>query len=153
MANYLQMPKKQQVLALLELGWSHRRIQRETGVHRETVAEYDRARLSNPAKTFPGSAIRRRFTAAPYRTTIAEKLDAGLTLQRIWQDLVEEFGYPDRGRGGNIAADRQRRWRKDRAGNYRAHKAGGARTVREGGAAHGVEPRLGTCAVRHRSDG
>ncbi len=130
MANYLQMPKKQQVLALLELGWSHRRIQRETGVHRETVAEYDRARLSNPAKTFPGSelglgaetpgdqgepaanpaktfagsapnpakpfpgsAIRRRFTAAPYRTTIAEKLDAGLTLQRIWQDLVEEFGY------------------------------------------------------------
>ena len=130
MANYLQMPKKQQVLALLELGWSHRRIQRETGVHRETVGEYDRARPSNPAKTFPGSdpaggapppgdqgeptanpaktfagsepnpaktfpgsVVRRRFTAAPYRTTIAEKLDAGLTLQRIWQDLVEEFGY------------------------------------------------------------
>ena len=55
MANYLQMPKKQQVVALLELGWSHRRIQRETGVHRETVREYDRARPSNPAKTFPGS--------------------------------------------------------------------------------------------------
>ena len=24
---------------------------------------------------------------------ITEKLDAGLSLQRIWQDLVEEFGY------------------------------------------------------------
>jgi transposase len=24
---------------------------------------------------------------------IAEKLDAGLSLQRIWQDLVEEYGY------------------------------------------------------------
>ena len=47
----------------------------------------------NPAKTFPGSALRRRFAAAPYRTTITEKLDAGLTRQRIWQDLVEEFGY------------------------------------------------------------
>jgi hypothetical protein len=48
---------------------------------------------ANPAKTFPGSAVRPRFTAAAYRTAIAEKLDAGLSLQRIWQDLVEEFGY------------------------------------------------------------
>jgi len=104
MANYLQMPKKQHVLALLELGWSYRRIQRETGVHRETVREYDRVHRANPAKTFAGSAANPaktflgsgrppRFAAAPYRTTIAEKLDAGLTLQRIWQDLVEEFGY------------------------------------------------------------
>ena len=48
---------------------------------------------ANPAKTFPGSAPRPRFTAAVYRTAIAEKLDAGLSLQRIWQDLVEEYGY------------------------------------------------------------
>ena len=34
MANYLQMPKKQQVLALLELGWTYRRIEAETGVRR-----------------------------------------------------------------------------------------------------------------------
>jgi hypothetical protein len=27
-----------------------------------------------------------------YRTAIAEKLDAGLSLQRIWQDLVESTG-------------------------------------------------------------
>ena len=38
MPNYLKMPKKSQVLALLELGWSYRRIQRETGVRRETVS-------------------------------------------------------------------------------------------------------------------
>ena len=48
---------------------------------------------ANPAKTFPGSGPRPRFTAALYRTAIAEKLDAGLSLQRIWQDLVEEYGY------------------------------------------------------------
>jgi transposase len=48
---------------------------------------------ANPAKTFAGSGPPARFAAAPYRTAIAEKLDAGLTLQRIWQDLVEEYGY------------------------------------------------------------
>lgn len=130
MPNYLKMPKQSQVLALLELGWSDRRIEAETGVRRETVSRYDRLRLANaaktfpgsdasppvespdppavegsnaattfagsaanPAQTFPGSAPRPRFTAAVYRTAIAEKLDAGLSLQRIWQDLLEEYGY------------------------------------------------------------
>jgi transposase len=131
MPNYLKMPKQQHVIALLELGWSYRRIQAETGVRRETVGRYDRARLAkaakvfpgspspeslpteaslavadpnaaktfagsdpNPAKVFPGSPAKRsRFEAAAYRTAITEKLDAGLSLQRIWQDLVEEFGY------------------------------------------------------------
>ena len=130
MPNYLKMPKKTQVLALLELGWSYRRIEAETGVRRETVSRYDEARqanaaqtfpgsdptppvespdrpdveganaaktfagsVANPAKTFPGSAVRPRFTAAIYRTAITEKLDAGLSLQRIWQDLIEEYGY------------------------------------------------------------
>jgi len=130
MPNYLKMPKKSQVLALLELGWSYRRIEAETGVRRETVSGYDRARGANPAKTFPGSAPsqpaesadrpppeganaatafagsdpnpaktfpgsapRPRFAAATYRTAITEKLDVGLSLQRIWQDLVEEYGY------------------------------------------------------------
>lgn len=55
MPNYLKMPKKQQILALLELGWSYRRIEAETGVRRETISGYDRRRRGNPAKTFPGS--------------------------------------------------------------------------------------------------
>ena len=134
MPNYLQMPKQQQVVALLALDWSYRRIEAETGVRRETVSRYDRARRANAAKTFPGSepvapdapeehraaeasnaaktfagfppnaakvfpgsattaAPRSRCAAAAYRTAITEKLDAGLSLQRIWQDLVEEFGY------------------------------------------------------------
>jgi transposase len=130
MPNYLKMPKKSQVLALLELGWSYRRIEAETGVRRETVSRYDEARQANaaktfpgsdpsppafspdrpsievsnaaktfagsaadPAKTFPGSAARPRFAAAIYRSAITEKLDAGLSLQRVWQDLVEEYGY------------------------------------------------------------
>jgi hypothetical protein len=55
MTNYLKMPKKSQVLALLELGWSYRRIEAETGVRRETASRYDRMRRGNAAKTFPGS--------------------------------------------------------------------------------------------------
>jgi hypothetical protein len=47
---------------------------------------------ANPAKPFPGLP-RPRFAAAVYRTAITKKLDAGLSLQRIWQDLVEEYGY------------------------------------------------------------
>lgn len=129
MANYLKMSKRQQVIALLELGWTYRRIEAETGVRRETVSRYDRWRQanaakvfpgsgasgssekpaptgpgeSNPAKVFPGSppnaakafpgSLPPRSTAAPYRGEILKKLERGLSLQRIWQDLVEEFGY------------------------------------------------------------
>jgi transposase len=130
MVNYLKMQKRQQVIALLELGWTYRRIERETGVRRETISRYDRIRQAtpakvfpgwaggngperaeeaspdpnaakvfpgsgaNPAKVFPGPRTPARSVAAAYEEAIREKLDQGLTLQRIWQDLVEEFGYP-----------------------------------------------------------
>jgi len=131
MGNYLQMAKRQQVHALLLLGWSYRRIEAETGVRRETISRYDAERTAKAAKVFPGSTdgladdgeaaragdgvnaakvfagsaskpakvfagstmSRPRAAAAHYRDAIAEKLDAGLSVQRIWQDLVEEFGY------------------------------------------------------------
>jgi len=130
-SNYLKMQKRQQVLALLELGWTYRRIEAETGVRRETVSRYDRWRRGKAAKVFPGSEVEAppaagdgavldpanpaevfpgsdpnaakvfpgpdlppRSSAAAYHDAIVEKLDARLSLQRIWQDLVEEFGYP-----------------------------------------------------------
>jgi transposase len=43
MANVLSDDKRQQVEALGQLGWTLRRIQRETGVRRETASEYLRA--------------------------------------------------------------------------------------------------------------
>ncbi len=43
MANVLSEDKKQQVIALGRLGWSLRRIERETGIRRETAGEYLRA--------------------------------------------------------------------------------------------------------------
>src|SRR4029450_8028521 len=142
MPNYLTMPKQQQILALLALGWSYGRIEAETGVRRETISRYAQRQAEGP-KTRPGrraarancgeqvprrrpapptrfrrawrasrvksgQSVRRlgvnaatpflgsprpRFSATIYREAITEKLDAGLTVQRIWQDLVEEYGY------------------------------------------------------------
>ena len=130
MPNYLKTSKLQQVIALLELGWTYRRIEAEASVRRETVSRYDRIRRakaakvfpgsqepgtdqngefsgtdpakpakvtagsdSKPAKVFPGSDLPPRSSAATYRDTIISKLDAGLSVQRIYQDLVEEYGF------------------------------------------------------------
>lgn len=104
MGNHLKMADKQRILALLELGWSYRRIQRETGVHRDTVARYDPRRgpkaakvstgsicgtTSKPAMPSPGSLS----ACEPYRDVIQKALAQGLTAQRIWQDLREEQGF------------------------------------------------------------
>ena len=130
MANYLNVTKRQQVIALLQLGWSYRRIEAETGVRRETVSRYDRLLGSNPANVFPGSASgegredghsaapsaanaakvfagseanpakvfpgseRRSWSAAArYHEAIEAMLGQGLSIQRIWQDLVADYGY------------------------------------------------------------
>jgi len=43
MANVLNNEKKQQILALAQLGWSLRRIQQATRVRRETISTYLKA--------------------------------------------------------------------------------------------------------------
>lgn len=104
LANYLKMTKRQQVLTLLALGWTFRRIERETQVRRETISKYAREAPPNPAKTFPGSEanpaktfagspLPSRFAAAEFRDAILEKLDLGLSVQRIFQDLAEDYAY------------------------------------------------------------
>ena len=68
MGNCLTMADKQRVQALLEFGWSYRRIERETDVRRETVARYDPRRNSKPAKVSLGSASSRE--RLPYRDDV-----------------------------------------------------------------------------------
>ena len=100
MGNYLKMADKQKIIALLELGWSYRRIQRETGVHRDTVARYDPRQPSKPAKVSTGSMSKPTGVSPgslsvcePYRDRITKAIEMGLTAQRIWQDLREDFGF------------------------------------------------------------
>ncbi len=119
MGNYLKMPDRQRIRALLELGWSYRRIERETGVRRETIAGYDPRRSPKPANLTAGSddgvgaqgdgEDQNRpnppagsvlvaepgppSACEPFRAAIEAGMDKGLTAQRIWQDLVEEDGF------------------------------------------------------------
>src|SRR4030042_787863 len=100
MGNYLEMADKQRVLALLELGWSYRRIQRETGVDRETVARYDPQRKPKSAKVPTGSKAKpaggptgSTSACETYRSIIETAVGKGLSAQRIWQDLQEDYCF------------------------------------------------------------
>ena len=100
MGNYLKMADKQRILALLELGWSYRRIERETGVRRETIARHDPRRNSNAAKVPTGFLAKPArvptgsvSACEPYREIIEAAVRQGLSAQRIWQDLQENTSF------------------------------------------------------------
>ncbi len=115
MGNYLKMPDRQRILALLELGWSYRRIEKETGIRRGTVSAYDPRRSAKPANPIagsgdeagaagflgeenrpnqiPGSGPGPVSACEPFRAVIEAGVQRGLTAQRIWQDLCEEHGF------------------------------------------------------------
>jgi transposase len=98
MSNVLSEEQKQQIIALGRLGWSLRRIQRGTGVRRETAAAYLRAAGIEPRP--PGRwgrpAPGRSPTASacePYREVIELGLSRGRNAKAIWQDLVNDHGF------------------------------------------------------------
>jgi transposase len=113
MVNEVKMGVRDAILGLFGQGWSRRRIARELGVHRRTVARHIALaeKESNcPTNPTPGSdrpveaefegqaPARPEFPGPPskcepFRETISEKLDAGLTAQRVWQDLKIEHGF------------------------------------------------------------
>jgi transposase len=121
MSNVLSEHKRQQVLALGRLGWPLRRIQEETGIRRETASAYLKAagipvrRVGGRPRVWPPEAkpatttevstdsvpLRpsRAPTASacePYRELIGEALRRGRNAMAIWQDLVDEHGFPAR---------------------------------------------------------
>jgi transposase len=119
MSNVLADEKRAQVLALGQLGWSLRQIERRTGVRRETASAYLRAagiamrrprgrRPPNPAsevitgfsaeksRVAPSAQIEpptrspRASACEPYGETIERALELGRTAQSIWQDLIDQ---------------------------------------------------------------
>ena len=110
MANQLKMATVNSILTLKQLGWSQRRIAEELGIDRETVARYvhspptEAKPATNP---IPGSGVSDppgcppgrdsgpgpESLCEPFRAVIEEKLQQGLTGQRIYQDLVDEHGF------------------------------------------------------------
>jgi len=100
MANRLKVANVFSIKSLHEAGWSQRRIAREVGVSRGAVARHLQ-KLSNDAKASIESADSNgakaptgsRSQCEPFREQIIQKLNQGLSAQRIFQDLVEEHGF------------------------------------------------------------
>src|SRR3974390_2602473 len=88
----LKVNQQQSIIGLHEQGWSARRIARELGLDRGTVGKYvggDSKPATNPqpgSGTIPGPAS----LCDPWREQIEAALERGLSIQRIYQDLVVE---------------------------------------------------------------
>ncbi len=114
MANVIGMTQKRAITGLWELKWSHRRIAKELGLNRRTVARYieeheleqqvsagaDSKCTISPAGNegskctiVPAGKSGRKSRCSPYSEHINGEIDKGLSAQRIWQDLVDDFGY------------------------------------------------------------
>jgi len=119
MANVLKPEEQEQVRALGRLGWSLRRIQSETGVHRDTVRNYlvaagirirgERSRRLGPEDPKPASQVTpdpagaalptevltsaAKSACEVHRDFIASALDRGRNGKAIWQDLVDGHGF------------------------------------------------------------
>jgi transposase len=103
--NELNVSLQHSILTLSAQGWSNRRIARELGLHRETVGRHLRLAVSKPAKVPPGSNGEAepkpakvppgilplsRSQCEPWREFIEQGCQAGLSAQRLYQDLVTE---------------------------------------------------------------
>jgi transposase len=106
--NELTVNLQHTILTLAAAGWSQRRIARELDINRETVGRYLRLADSKPAISTPGSepdqnpkpaistlgsAPGRQSLCEPWLPRIEAAVEAGLSAQRIYQDLVSEVGF------------------------------------------------------------
>jgi transposase len=119
--NQLNVSLQHSITTLAAHGWSRRRIARELDVNRETVGKYLRLADSKPAISTPGSeadptakpailtlgsegnsdskpAISisgsgRQSSCLPWQPQIEAAVVVGLSAQRIYQDLVGEYGF------------------------------------------------------------
>lgn len=117
--NTLSVSLQHSIITLATNGWSQRRIARELGIHRETVSRHLRREDPKPAKVPTGSGAepeskpailpvgsepksakvpagilpRSRSQCESWRDLIEQGVSAGLTAQRIYQDLVGEHQY------------------------------------------------------------
>ena len=95
MANQIKMAATDSIISLYERGWSQRRIARDLDLDRETVARHIRLRTAPESKpAIPPAGISGRVSLCrPYHEFVLLGVEAGLTAQRIFQDLRIEKGF------------------------------------------------------------
>jgi transposase len=108
--NQLNVSLQHSIATLAANGWSARKIARELGMHRETVGRYlrppepiskpaipptgsEEGSDPKPAIVPTGSRTGRTSQCAPSASVIQQGLLAGLSAQRIYQDLVAQHGF------------------------------------------------------------
>jgi transposase len=108
--NQLNVSLQHSIATLAANNWSARKIARELGVHRETVGRYLREAEPDskpaivpagspevpdpkPAIVPAGSKAGRTSQCAPLTAVIEQGLLAGLSAQRLYQDLVAQHGF------------------------------------------------------------
>jgi hypothetical protein len=94
-SNVLSQEKKQQVIALGRLGWSLRRIQRETHIRRETAASYLKAA---GIATRPPGGWGHRAPAKPAIQLITD-FGAGRPSKKLSSDAAHRTARPSRTAG------------------------------------------------------
>jgi transposase len=110
--NQLNVSLQHTIPTLAAQGWSARKIARSLGIDRETARRYLRPRVvsavskpailpagsletedSKPAIVPAGSVAGRTSQCAPLAAVVEQGLLAGLSAQRIYQDLVTGHGF------------------------------------------------------------
>jgi lambda repressor-like predicted transcriptional regulator len=92
--NTLTEAQRERVLALLRQGKTLRRIERETGHRRETIAAYGRR-----AGLLGGEVVELRARSEPasicqlHRERIVAALESGVSLRAVYDDLVVRFAF------------------------------------------------------------
>lgn len=92
--NTLTEAQRARVLALLREGKTLRRIERETGHRRETIAAYGRrARLLDGDVADLDAAREPASACEPHRDAIVDGLAGGASLRAIHLELTEREGF------------------------------------------------------------
>jgi transposase len=109
--NRLKVNRQHSIVTLFEQGWSRRRIARELAVDRETVRKYvagvksksptpqtgseaeEQSKPATPPQTGSSSKTAPASLCDPWREQIQSAFQAGLSVQRIYQDLVVEHQF------------------------------------------------------------
>lgn len=110
--NRLKVNVEQSILTLAGHGWSKRRIARELGIDRATVKRHLAAQVTAPPNaaistagsgpangsnaaisTLGSESAGRKSLCDPWCSEIKESLAAGLSAQRIHQDLVQDHQF------------------------------------------------------------
>jgi transposase len=109
MANRLKVHEQEAILNLERRGWGIRRIARELRLSRNTVRGYLRkaapASVASAGATAEGAAVQidplstagvqgRKSLCLEYDQLVLAKFEAGLSAQRIYQDLKAEGAFP-----------------------------------------------------------